>query len=260
MLSKQLRNPGPFKSSPWTLLLQFLHHNSKKHSSHPWSMQPRAAWDENCYRESRRMMLESKCCSFSLICTHLTRYPHKREAQTTQLHHLSPASSGALLPCLHAQPSLLQAYFSTKPPPHSAASRQADEPFLGGVAVCSFTKTTQTMLYKTLTPYYLFSPFTEYDLCSWVRNPVLLLFIMERLKDQAEHKWGETELQQKAKQGVEPIPTRTATHPITRQLRRSAEAPQHQLDSMALKNPTSNAKALLLLVQPHQGTHLQKGC
>lgn len=72
------------------------------------------------------------------------------------------------------------------------------------------------MLFKTLTPYYLFSPFTEYDLCSWVRNPVLLLFIMERLKDQAEYKWGETELQQKAKQGVEPIPTRTATHPITR--------------------------------------------
>lgn len=70
--------------------------------------------------------------------------------------------------------------------------------------MCSFTKTTQTMLFKTLTPYYLFSSFTEYDLCSWVRNPVLLLFIMERLKDQAEYKWGETELQQKAKQGVEP--------------------------------------------------------
>lgn len=93
-----------------------------------------------------------------------------------------------------------------------------------------------------------------------MRNPVLLLFIMERLKDQAEYKWGETELQQKAKQGVEPIPSRTATHPFTRQLGRPAEAPQHQLDSMALKNPTSNAKALLLLVQPHLGAHLQKGC
>lgn len=50
------------------------------------------------------------------------------------------------------------------------------------------------------------------------------------------------------------------THPITRQLGKLAEAPQHQLDSMALKNPTSNAKALLLLVQPHLGAHLQKGC
>lgn len=61
--------------------------------------------------------------------------PRKREAQTTQLHHLSPASPGAPLPCLHAQPSLLQGYFGTKPPPHAAASRQQMSP-LGAVWVC----------------------------------------------------------------------------------------------------------------------------
>lgn len=61
--------------------------------------------------------------------------PRKCEAQTTQLHSLSPASPGAPLPCLHAQPSLLQDYFGTKPPPHSAASRQQMSP-LGAVWVC----------------------------------------------------------------------------------------------------------------------------
>lgn len=98
-----------------------------------------------------------------------------------------------------------------KPPPHSAASRQMSP--LGVVCMgVPLPETAQITLYKTLISYYLFFPFTAYDLCSWVRNPVMLLFIMERLKDQAEYRCGETELQQKAKQQVEPIPTRTATH------------------------------------------------
>lgn len=72
----------------------------------------------------------------SLLYAHTSPViPRKHEAQTTQLHHLSPASPGAPLPCLHAQPSLLQAYFGTKPPPHSAASRQQMSP-LGAVWVC----------------------------------------------------------------------------------------------------------------------------
>lgn len=186
--------------------------------------------------------------------------PRKREAQTTQLHHLSPASPGAPLPCLHAQPSLLQAYFGTKPPPHSAASRQQMSP-LGAVWVCvpspkpprqCYSKPWHPTICFLLLQSMISAPGWEIQFCcclSWRDSRTRQNINGERQS-----------CSKRQSRGWNPIPSRTATHPFTRQLGRPAEAPQHQLDSMASKNPTSNAKALLLLVQPHLGAHLQKGC